>query len=67
MASIVPADGAILQRIVAATPLVSHHGLSRDASMKFDAAQAKTVMPPGMARIWRSSSKPRTYWRNDVF
>ena len=38
-----PADGAILQRIVAATPLGSHRGLSRDAFMKFDAAQAKTA------------------------
>jgi hypothetical protein len=43
VATVVPADGAILQRIVAATPLVSHRGLSRDAFMKFDAAQAKTV------------------------
>jgi hypothetical protein len=43
MPTVVPADGALLQRLVAATPLVAHCGLSRDAFMKFDAAQAKTA------------------------
>lgn len=43
MATVVPADGALLQRIVAATPPASHRGLSREALMKFDAAQAKTA------------------------
>jgi len=39
---VVPADGAILQRIVATTPLAAHRGLSREAFVKYDAAQAKT-------------------------
>ena len=38
-----PAGGAILQHILAATPLGSHRGLSPDAFVKFDAAQAKTA------------------------
>jgi len=42
MVRVVPADGAILQRIVATTPLVAHRGLSREAFGKYDAAQAKT-------------------------
>jgi hypothetical protein len=41
--TVVPAEGAILQRIVASTPLVSYDGLSREAFVKFDAAQAKTA------------------------
>jgi hypothetical protein len=41
--TVVPADGTILQRILASTPLVSYHGLSREAFIKFDAAQAKTA------------------------
>jgi hypothetical protein len=41
--ALVPAEGTILQRIVASTPLVSYHGLSREAFVKFDAAQAKTA------------------------
>jgi hypothetical protein len=39
---LVPADGRLLQRIVATTPLVAHHGLSREAVAKYDSAQAKT-------------------------
>jgi len=37
---VVPAEGASLQRIVAAAP---HRGLSREAFVKYDAAQAKTA------------------------
>jgi len=43
MARVVPAEGAILQRIVATTPLVAYRGLSREAFVKYDAAQAKTA------------------------
>ena len=42
MTRVVQAEGAILQRIVAATPLVAYSGLSREAFEKYDAAQAKT-------------------------
>jgi hypothetical protein len=43
MARVVLAEGAILQRIVATTPLVACRGLSREAFVKYDAAQAKTA------------------------
>ena len=43
MARVVAAGGAILQRIVATTPLVAYHGLSREGFVKYDAAQAKTA------------------------
>lgn len=43
MPKLVEAEGAILQRIVAATPLVAYRGLSRDAFARYDAAQAKTA------------------------
>jgi hypothetical protein len=43
MMTLVQADGRLLQRIVATTPLIAHHGLSRDAFAKYDAAQAKTA------------------------
>jgi hypothetical protein len=36
-------DGTILARIVAATPLDAHPGLSREAFVKYDKAQAKTA------------------------
>jgi hypothetical protein len=42
MMKLVQADGRLLERVVAATPLVAHHGLSREAFAKYDAAQAKT-------------------------
>ena len=42
MTRVVQAEGAILQRIVATTPLVAYSGLSREAFVKYDAAQAKT-------------------------
>ena len=37
------ANGAILDRIVATTPLVAHAGLSREAFVKYDKALAKTA------------------------
>ncbi len=43
MTKLVEAEGAILQRILASTPLLAHHGLSREAFSKYDAAQAKTA------------------------
>jgi len=43
MMTLVEADGRLLQRIVATTPLVAHHGLSPGAFAKYDAAQAKTA------------------------
>lgn len=43
MARVVPAGGAILQRVVATTPLAAYRGLSREAFVKYDAAQAKTA------------------------
>jgi len=45
-----PAEGAILQRIVATMPLVGLSGLSREAFAKYDAAQAKTVWALGHRR-----------------
>ena len=47
MAKVVPAGGAILQRIVAARPLAACGGLSREAFVKYDKAQAKTVWALG--------------------
>ena len=43
MARVVPAAGAIRQRIVATTPLAASRGLSREAFAKYDAARAKTA------------------------
>src|SRR5688572_28956025 len=43
MATVVPAEGATLQRVVATTPLVACRGLSREAFVKYDAAQARTA------------------------
>lgn len=43
MARVVPAEGAILQRIVATTSLVASRGLSREAFISYEAAQAKTT------------------------
>jgi hypothetical protein len=42
MTTLVQAEGAVLQRILATTPLVACGGLSREAFAKYDAAQAKT-------------------------
>ena len=50
MTRVVPAERAILQRIVSTTPLVAYRGLSREAFVKYDAAQAKT---PWALRHWR--------------
>ena len=43
MRTVVPAEGAILDRVRASLPLDPHHGLSREAFGRFDAAQAKTT------------------------
>jgi hypothetical protein len=43
MTRVVRAEGAILQRIVASTPLAAYRGLSREAFVKYDAAQSKTA------------------------
>ncbi len=43
MARLVPAEGTILERIVATTPLATYRGLSRDAFVKYDTAQARTA------------------------
>jgi hypothetical protein len=45
-----PAEGGLLQRIVATTPPVESSGLSREAFAKYDAAQAKTVWALGHRR-----------------
>jgi hypothetical protein len=42
MMRLVQAEGRLLQRIVATTPLVARHGLCHEAFAKFDAAQSKT-------------------------
>ena len=47
MARVVRAEGPILQRIVATTPLVACGGLSRDAFVKYEAAQAKAAWALG--------------------
>jgi hypothetical protein len=41
MMKLVQADGTLLQRIVATTPLLAHHGLSREAFAKYHATQAR--------------------------
>lgn len=43
MASVVPAEGVILKRVLDAAHAISPEGLSRDAYAKFDAAQMKTA------------------------
>ena len=43
MATVVPAEGVILERILEVAPRTSLQGLSRDAYAKFDAAQMKTA------------------------
>ena len=43
MGDMYEANGAILERIVATTPLVAYRGLSREAFVKYDTAQAKTA------------------------
>ena len=43
MASVILAEGAILQHIIARAPLVADGGLSREAFLKYEAAQAKTA------------------------
>ena len=43
MARVVRAEGAILHHLVATTPLVACGGLSHDAFVKYEAAQAKTA------------------------
>ena len=43
MTKVVEAEGAVLERIVATMPLVAYPGLSREAFLKYDAAQAKTA------------------------
>ena len=43
VATVVPAEGLILERILGATYSIGHEGLSRQAYAKFDAAQMKTA------------------------
>jgi hypothetical protein len=43
VATVVPADGATLQRVIATTPPAAGRGLSRAALVTYDAAQARTV------------------------
>jgi hypothetical protein len=43
MATVVPAEGIVLERILEATWAVSRDGLSRQADARFDAAQRKTA------------------------
>jgi GNAT superfamily N-acetyltransferase len=43
MATVVPAEGVILERVLDATHSISVEGLSREAYTKFDAAQMKTA------------------------
>lgn len=43
MPTVVPAEGPLLQRLVAATPQALYRGLNRKALVTFDAAQAKTT------------------------
>jgi hypothetical protein len=42
MTKLIQAEGAILQRIVATTPLGRYRGLSRETFAKYDTAQANT-------------------------
>ena len=50
MLRVVSAEGAVLERIAATTPLAVHSGLSRKAFTKYDAAQAKTAWALGHRR-----------------
>ena len=43
MATVVPAEGVILKRVLEASPAIALEGLSREAYAKFDAAQMKTA------------------------
>ena len=43
MATVVPAEGVILERVLEAAHSISLEGLSREAHTKFDAAQMKTA------------------------
>ena len=43
MATVVPAEGVILKRVLEASPAIVLEGLSREAYAKFDAAQMKTA------------------------
>src|SRR5687768_8639649 len=43
VATVVPAEGVILERVLDATHRVWHDGLNREAYRKFDAAQVKTA------------------------
>jgi hypothetical protein len=43
VATVVPAEGVILERVLDATHSVRHDGLNREAYGKFDAAQVKTA------------------------
>src|SRR5688572_2493079 len=43
VATVVPAEGVILERVLDATHRVWHDGLTREAYAKFDAAQMKTA------------------------
>jgi hypothetical protein len=50
MATVVPVEGAILQRLVATLPPVAYGELSREALLKYEAAQAKTAWGRGRRR-----------------
>ena len=43
MATVVPAEGVILKRVLDAAPHISPEGLSHEAYVKFDAAQTRTA------------------------
>jgi predicted N-acetyltransferase YhbS len=43
VATVVPAEGVILKRVLEASPAIALEGLSREAYAKFDAAQMKTA------------------------
>lgn len=43
VATVIPAEGAILERVLEATYPIWHEGLSRQAYARFDAAQTKTA------------------------
>jgi hypothetical protein len=43
VATVVPAEGVILKRVLEAAPHISPEGLSHEAYAKFDAAQTKTA------------------------
>ena len=50
MPTVIPADDAILERILETTYPTSHQGLSRSAFTKLDAAQRKTIWGLGHQR-----------------